>query len=141
MSDETSLPTTAQLNTDTFLQTQKQHFTKDRHTNAQRLNLNLTNPLNITNNAANTIISGNTFTIATHNVQSLKDPTKSKQILDDFKDKNIDIIGLTETRHNLSTYFTLKDDSTYQSFWSMLYIRNSGMGILIKKCWAKYIQK
>ena len=46
------------------------------------------------------IISGQTLTFATHNVQGLRDSLKSKQILETFNLQHIDFIGLTETHHN-----------------------------------------
>ena len=46
------------------------------------------------------LISGDTLTFATHNVQGLRDSLKGKQILETFNLQNVNFIGLTETHHN-----------------------------------------
>ena len=67
-----------------FLHNQKQQFTQEKIKRISIINHNLDQNRNISDTNLNTIISESIFTIATHNIQSLKTGIKSQQIIDDF---------------------------------------------------------
>ena len=87
------------------------------------------------------LISGDTLTFATHNVQGLRDSLKGKQILETFNLQNIDFIGLTETHHNKQQKLQYLYQKEYLTFWSNNNNNFSGTSLLIRDRWAKYIHK
>ena len=90
-----------------------------------------------------TILLGNTISFATTNIRGIgfKDNIKSKQIYDTFKYYKIDFVGLTETLHNNKVSFRHKNDDFYESFWTNATDKCIGVGLLVNKYWAKYIQR
>ena len=81
------------------------------------------------------------ITFTTHNVKGLKNTINIKQIIEHFNLQNIDIIGLTETHYTQNQQFICKYQNQYDTFWSHNEYSFSGIGLLIKKTWSKYIQK
>jgi len=90
-----------------------------------------------------TILLGNTITFATTNIRGIgfKDNLKSRQIYDTFKYYKIDFVGLTETLHNNKVSFRHKNDEFYESYWTNATEKCTGVGLLVNKYWAKYIQR
>ena len=81
-----------------------------------------------------------TFSFATHNVNSLHCEIKNTAIDDTFIDFNTDFIGLTETRHKSDQFYRYTHDPNFCAFWSFQINTHAGVGILIKRSWAVYIQ-
>jgi len=90
-----------------------------------------------------TILLGNTISFATTNIRGIgfKDNLKSKQIYDTFKYYKIDFVGLTETLHNNKVSFRHKNDEFYELYWTNATEKCTGVGLLVNKSWAKYIQQ
>jgi exonuclease III len=82
-----------------------------------------------------------TLSFATNNVNSLQCELKNQLINDTFLDLNVDFIGLTETRHKNDQSYRNKCDKNFLSFWSSRINETAGVGILIKRSWAIYVQK
>src|SRR4051794_15083562 len=57
--------------------------------------------------------------IGTHNVRGFTEINKQKIFKTWYKDNEIDIIGITETRLDIkSEKFTLQQSNTYKTYWS-----------------------
>src|SRR5215208_3460003 len=82
-----------------------------------------------------------TITFATHNINSLQCSIKNQFINDSFANFNTDFISLTETRHKADQSFRNLSDPNYSSYWSNNINPYAGVGLLIKKPWAIYVQK
>src|SRR6266536_961516 len=75
------------------------------------------------------------LTIACHNVRGLNDPVKQSQLLNLFIDKNLSILGLSETKLSPSNSAHLyKGHPLFQSFWSSHPTRQTsgGVGLIVK---------
>ena len=91
-----------------------------------------------------------TISVAMLNVRGINDVTKFDGIIDDLFNKNLSIIGLTETLINeISATCMFKNqcalrNSTfpYRAYWDYNpHNRNSGVGIILKSFVARYVQK
>ena len=87
-----------------------------------------------------------TLNIATHNINGIKGKITKLELLAKWgKKEKIDIIGINKS--NISERigkFTLKNDSTYLSFWTSAEenkLKGSGVGFLVNKSWEKHIGK
>src|SRR3954447_25554977 len=82
-----------------------------------------------------------TILFATNNVNSIQCELKHQFVNDTFLDLNIDFVGLSETRHKHNQSFRNKNDPNFLSFWSLKINIHAGVGILVKRSWAIYIQR
>src|SRR6266498_931750 len=81
------------------------------------------------------------LTIACHNVRGLNDPVKQSQLLNLVIDKNISILGLSETRLSPSNSAHLyKGHTLFQSFWSTHPTRqiSGGVGLIVKAPYTRH---
>ena len=102
------------------------------------------NFININNkiNNNNQISKGTpTISFATHNVQSLHCDIKNELIHDTFFDFDTDFVGLTETRHKSDQFYKNRNNPNFISFWSTHINTYAGVGILIKRSWAIFVQR
>src|SRR5688572_20411680 len=97
-----------------------------------------TNHINFINDPSK--ISSN-LSFATHNVNSLQCVVKNSAINDTFIDFNTDFIGLTETRHKSEQFYRYSHDPNFCAYWSSRINIHAGVGILVKRNWAIYIQR
>jgi exonuclease III len=81
------------------------------------------------------------LSFATHNVKSLQCIIKNTSINDTFIDFNTDFVGLTETRHKSNQFYRYSHDPNFCAFWSSRINTYAGVGILVKRSWAVYIQR
>lgn len=94
------------------------------------------------------------ISVATLNVRGFNNSTKFSSVLDDLLDKDLSIIGLTETRLNESSASSMfkaycatwHNTYPYRAYWDHLPSnkdseRCNGVGIVIKAFVAKYVQK
>src|SRR5215216_3530830 len=92
-------------------------------------------------NNNNNSIDTPTFSFVTHNVNSLYCVIKNTAIDDTFIDFDTDFIGLTETRHKSDQFYRYSHDPNFCAFWSSRINTHAGVGILVKRSWAIYIQR
>ena len=85
-----------------------------------------------------------TLKLGTHNINGLKvNSHKLDMFLDQMREENIDIIGISET--NISERqgkFLIPKGSDYIGFWAKASenkIKGSGVGLVIKRNWEKHI--
>src|SRR5215216_3996983 len=87
------------------------------------------------------ILNRNTLTFATHNVHSLRDDVKNNKILDTFHQKNVNFVALSETWHQSSQSYRCSSDPNFDTLWSSVSNKFTGVGLLISKSWSKHIAK
>ena len=87
-----------------------------------------------------------TLKLGTHNINSLKvNSHKLDMLLDQMREENIDIIGISET--NISERqgkFLIPKDSDYIGFWAKANenkIKGSGVRLVIRRNWEKHIEQ
>jgi len=94
--------------------------------------------------------TSNTISIATLNVRGINNVTKFDSIMDDLFEKDLSIVGLTETLLNESSAKCLfknrcalrSSSYPYRAYWDYNpHDRNSGVGIIIKSFVSTYVQK
>ncbi|HKQ21977.1 MAG TPA: endonuclease/exonuclease/phosphatase family protein, partial [Nitrososphaeraceae archaeon] len=96
------------------------------------------------NSETNTPSHSYPLRILTQNIQGLNDPTKQQQVLNQMSIEHIDILGLSETKLNItSSKLIFKNNQQYKAFFNndSDSPRGSGVGIIISNTYAKYIQK
>src|SRR5438105_4990153 len=101
-------------------------------------NMDTNNNITSLKNNNNTIninqTTHNTINIATHNIQGMNDTNKQIQIIEEIKNNEIHIIGLSETNlnHNIAKYI-YKNNSNYLAWFSRSEndIRGSGMALIM----------
>ena len=84
------------------------------------------------------------FTLACHNVRGLNDPAKQSQLLNLMLDKNISILGISETKLPKSSSSHLyRENPDFYTSWSShpSHSLSGGVGLLIRKPYSRHIQK
>ncbi len=88
----------------------------------------------------NQLLTANPMTISTHNTRSIADTTKYNQLLETLTLHNVDICGITETRHTKGQKYQTKQHPDFTAFWSSSINRHAGVGLIVHKKWCPYIQ-
>ena len=102
---------------------------------------------NITNNKNNKKQKGEEkkiISIATHNVRGINNKLDQNNIIIEMQTKNIDILGLSQTKFNSNNQnFAFKNSSQYKCFSSAkpkgMQTYGSGVAIIIEKELAKHV--
>jgi len=85
------------------------------------------------NDDINNILNNRTLTFTTHNVHSLNNNLKNKQILETFMNQKIDFVGLTETHHKPHHELNCNHQEFYDTYWSNNFNKFTGVGFLVHK--------
>ena len=110
--------------------------------NITNINTNIL-PINIPHNQ-NTLYKGKYLKIGTHNVRGFTEESKQDEMLDEYINNNIDIIGITETKINKKNSKNIlknKKNNKYKSWWTGLdkETKTGGVGILVKEGLDKHV--
>lgn len=88
--------------------------------------------------------SSSMVTISTHNVRGVNKITKQDNILEEMKERNIDILGISETKlAHATTNFVFNNNPNYKCFTSSSENKNRGNGvaIIITKKLEKHVER
>ena len=107
----------------------------------KKTNINNKPPTNHMNYTHDLSKNSSNLSFTTHNVNSLQCAIKNSSINDTFIDFNTDFIGLTETRHKSDQFYRYSHDPNFCAYWSSRINIHAGVGILVKRNWAIYIQR
>ena len=83
-------------------------------------------------------------TISTHNVRGINKITKQDNILEEMKERNIDILGISETKlAHTTTNFVFNNNSNYKCFTSSSENknRNNRVALIITKELEKHVER
>src|SRR5437016_9259286 len=84
------------------------------------------------------------FTLACQNVRGLNDQAKQSQLLNLMLEKNISVLGISETKLSQSSGSHLyRDNPNFHTSWSShpSHQLSGGVGLLIRKPYSRHIQK
>jgi hypothetical protein len=129
---------------DTNNNRQQDHQTESQnHNNNQLKNLTITSTLN-NRNGKHKNLKKEIISIATHNVRGVNNELDQNNIIIEMQNRNIDILGLSETKLNSNNQnFAFKNSSKYKCFSSAksknMQTYGSGVAIIVEKELAKHV--